>query len=1070
MPVTARVAAAVVSYNHRDAVVALLARLDALGVPTFVTENASGDGTREAILGRFRHVSVLASPSNLGGCGGFNCAVLAALSADTPYILLIDDDAFPHDDCLERLADFLDAHPDYVFAAPVVEIASMPGTLQEAGGGVNFACDRPVEAWHRFARDPELPPVIDIDYASACCLMVRADAVLRLGVMDWNYFIFSDDVDWSVRLRRASGKRAACVTAARVRHDFPWAKPFAPMRLYYFQRNGLYFLSRLREGVASARVVRMAVFHLLRRAIYAAAIGDRESARTSWAAFRDAYRRRLGAWRSPVTFPGGRRRLAAAAGRVRRVLLDITIEDVDAAAVDAIRRVAGNDATIDVLCDAHRISVYRRKPGFATVHGRAPGVLGPLRDGWRAWRRRYDLTVTDACMEPRRPPATVGRRAAFYHDGELYTAAAAGPWALVAHLLAGVAAAAIAPFAYRRFLVPPPPGTPPKAAAPLLERLGIDPRIGQPWARDTPVPFPRIRAGEAAVLRVPAPHVDPAEPSWLPLLGSAPELRELDPEGYLAWREWRRRSVAARYPAAESDSLVSIVMTVAARALPWLDVSLASVRSQTHPFWEVVLVPRPDDAANLGPALEAAARLDPRLRVAAAGMGAAGEAEAAGARIARGAWVLFVEAGDVLDEHALNALLRAGHGAEVVYADEDRLAVDGTYGHPVFKPAFSPTKLSAYDYIGRPALFRRSLLDRLVAPTSATALDPHYELLLRAAALGACFAHVPDVLYHRRHPPPPLPALARTTAPEDSPPSVSILVLPERSTDAQRLATIWSGAEVLIAAGDGTPGERLDRLAARARGDLLVVTTDAVVPDPGWRAPITRALRDPGIGLVGGRIRYRDGRLHSAGLVIGLAGAAGRWHHGTPGEDPGYGGWIAAPHEVSALPLELLALRRGDLLAHGGFDPVFGPRGVAVDLALRLRARAGLRHLYTPGLDATVDRPWPGDGLEPWTLDDLTRLWERWGHVLRRGDPYVNPNLSLLDERVAIVTLAESDLRARGATTAWDRPTAERLGRRFPGRLAEDRVWATRAHEPSAQAGGVTLTESREASTGARVP
>src|SRR4030095_6120084 len=163
--------------------------------------------------------------------------ILAALSAGSDYILLIDDDALPLDDCVDRLANFLDQNPDYVFAAPAVYMSSAPDTLQEAGGGVDFDRYHPIEAWYRFHVRPQLPPHIDIDYASACCLMVRSEAILRLGVMDWSYFIFSDDVDWCLRLRRAFAKKAVCVTRAKVLHDFPWAKPFAPMRLYFFQRN-----------------------------------------------------------------------------------------------------------------------------------------------------------------------------------------------------------------------------------------------------------------------------------------------------------------------------------------------------------------------------------------------------------------------------------------------------------------------------------------------------------------------------------------------------------------------------------------------------------------------------------------------------------------------------------------------------------------------------------------------------------------------------------------------------------------------------------------------------------------
>jgi GT2 family glycosyltransferase len=298
-----------VTYNHKAPLLTLLDFLASRDIPTFLTENACADGTREAVRGRFTNVSMLESPANLGGCGGFNCAVLAALSAGTDYILLIDDDALPLDDCIEQLADFLDAHRDYVFAAPAVYMTSRPDTLQEAGGAVDFAKPCPVEAWYRFHVRPQLPAHLDIDYASACCLMVRTEAIMRLGVMDWNYFIFYDDVDWSLRLRRAFQKKAACVTTARVVHDFPWAKPFAPMRLYFLRRNGLYLLSRLREGNASQRVVRSTVLQILRPWFYCRLIGDREWAQTLRDAFVDAWHGRYGKWRAPVQFARGRKKL-----------------------------------------------------------------------------------------------------------------------------------------------------------------------------------------------------------------------------------------------------------------------------------------------------------------------------------------------------------------------------------------------------------------------------------------------------------------------------------------------------------------------------------------------------------------------------------------------------------------------------------------------------------------------------------------------------------------------------------------------------------------------------------------
>ncbi|MEA2077314.1 MAG: hypothetical protein U9O95_04780, partial [Candidatus Marinimicrobia bacterium] len=58
-------------------------------------------------------------------------------------------------------------------------------------------------------------------------------------------------------------------------------------------------------------------------------------------------------------------------------------------------------------------------------------------------------------------------------------------------------------------------------------------------------------------------------------------------------------------------------------------------------------------------------------------------------------------------------------------------------------------------------------------------------------------------------------------------------------------------------------------------------------------------------------------------------------------------------------------------------------------------------------------------------------LWTRWGLNLCKGDPYFNPNISLLNEDVRMVDEKEKDLRLRGCFTAYDAYTADLLCKRF---------------------------------------
>lgn len=1094
-----KVAAAIVTYNKKPAVLELLTLLRDLEVPTFVTENACGDGTREAIAEGFPEVSLLASEANLGGTGGFDCAVLAALSSGCEYVILLDDDVLPDPTCIDLLRGFLDRQPDYVMAAPAIYIASRPDTLQEAGGGVDLGRPAPVEAWHRFARNPVLPETLEIDYASACCLMVRTEAILRLGVMDWNYFIFSDDVDWSLRLRRAFGK-AACVTQARAVHDFPWAKPFAPMRLYFFQRNNILMLARMREGEHGTIPLREAIRAPLESWFYARAVGDREVAETSKQAFLDAWRGRYGKWRRSVRFGAGRKVLDRAyfrRRRIRRVLLDITIEDFDTAALEAIRACdpdePGRQLQVDILCDEHRIEAYRDKGLFQEVLGRPPGrrrlVTETLRD---LRRRRYDLVVTDAFMAPRRPTGMAGRRAALYHNGALYEAAAR-PWiASLAYWLAPRLSFRLAHRMVDHFRPTPQPGLPPDEAAPLLRRIGIDPALGQPWARPWPLPF--SAPPRDPVHPDPMPlrgRMDASEPAPPPATAAANRLGEGEREGgFRCWVQGREAAAPERYrpgvaPASTTDApLFSVLVPVHNPQPEWLEECIASVRDQRLAGWQLVLVDDASDLAHVAPTLRAAAESDPRVVVDfQSPRGGISRTTNRAAALASGRYLLFLDQDDLLDPYCLVAFAQAVRDDAAPdqvafwYADEDRFDDQRRRLHPGFKPAYSPELLLGTNYPHHPLAMERDLFDRLGGLRPAFDGSQDYDLVLRAVEVRPRAVQLPDVLYHMRlhpgslaadaeskpeahergraalaealerrgidaeiaAPSPGFPGYHQVRRRTAGRPSVSVLVAAAdagAAIDADAVRAAWEGCECLIDTDEGHLPARFNRLARRAGGDVLVFADAALRPDADWQSVLLPYLEQDGIGLLGGKVAYADGLLYACGLVTGTAGAVGRWHHGAPLTERGYGGWMTLTHEVSALPWQFLAVRRSLFLDNGLFDPAYRCHGFDVDLAARLGEGLGLRHLVVPACRGILADRHFQPGPEAWLASDLLRLHQRQADWLRRGDPYFNPNLSLLGEDVHMVDAAENALRAQGGLAPYDEMTVRLLGKRFPGRLA----------------------------------
>ena len=104
-----RVTVVIITHNRRAELLRTLARMTALPdqAPVVVVDNASTDGTCDAVAELFGQVTLLRSTGNLGSLG----RNLAVRDITTPYVAFCDDDTWWEPGSLTRAADLLDAHP-----------------------------------------------------------------------------------------------------------------------------------------------------------------------------------------------------------------------------------------------------------------------------------------------------------------------------------------------------------------------------------------------------------------------------------------------------------------------------------------------------------------------------------------------------------------------------------------------------------------------------------------------------------------------------------------------------------------------------------------------------------------------------------------------------------------------------------------------------------------------------------------------------------------------------------------------------------------------------------------------
>ena len=202
----------------------------ALVAQVWVVDNASDDGSAEMIASRFPHARLIASQENLGFAGGNNLAMRAILqSGQMPrHILLLNPDTLVQDNAFEQMVSFLDAHDQVGIVG--AQLAYGDGSFQHGAFHFPTLTMIALDFWminHRLlnsrlnGRYPiklyQAGQPFAIDHPLGAALMIRWQVIEQIGLLDTDFFMYCEEIDWCLRAKQA-GWHAYCVPSAQVTH------------------------------------------------------------------------------------------------------------------------------------------------------------------------------------------------------------------------------------------------------------------------------------------------------------------------------------------------------------------------------------------------------------------------------------------------------------------------------------------------------------------------------------------------------------------------------------------------------------------------------------------------------------------------------------------------------------------------------------------------------------------------------------------------------------------------------------------------------------------------------------
>jgi GT2 family glycosyltransferase len=180
-----------------------------------LVDNASADGTAEAVRAAFPQVEVIRNEQRLGFSTNNNRALAQAHGR---YLMLLNDDTLVQPGALDSAVEFMDAHPDAGMAG--CYLCNPDGTFQPYFARFPDPVIEGIWAagnWsYRLIRDQSQP--FAVDSVCGAALIARRSAVDQAGMLDTAFDpIYSEEIDWCYRVKRAGWKIYA-LPHARVIH------------------------------------------------------------------------------------------------------------------------------------------------------------------------------------------------------------------------------------------------------------------------------------------------------------------------------------------------------------------------------------------------------------------------------------------------------------------------------------------------------------------------------------------------------------------------------------------------------------------------------------------------------------------------------------------------------------------------------------------------------------------------------------------------------------------------------------------------------------------------------------
>lgn len=232
-------------YNDTSQLLNSLFKISYTNFKIIVVDNNSVNDEVEKLRKNYADkVHIIRCNKNLGFSGGNNVGIKYSLEEEADYILLLNNDTTVQPDFLEILVNKFKTENQAGIVAPRINYYDEPKKIWSEGGKISRI------RGSGFAYSDKLEAEVDttdksVTFVSGCCMLVKPEVFLKVGLFDENYFLYTEDTDLCLRTMK-SGYKIFVAPESKIFHkvNSSTEKNLSLLPLYYTTRNRLYLAKK----------------------------------------------------------------------------------------------------------------------------------------------------------------------------------------------------------------------------------------------------------------------------------------------------------------------------------------------------------------------------------------------------------------------------------------------------------------------------------------------------------------------------------------------------------------------------------------------------------------------------------------------------------------------------------------------------------------------------------------------------------------------------------------------------------------------------------------------------------